>query len=90
MRPLVIGKRSHQFLEVVLLLDHLAIRARLSGEDNEASLPSDALSAKATALFRCSKNSLAVAPELARANSAEANSGSSAMALSKCWTESCA
>ena len=36
MRPLIIGKRSHQFLEIVLLLDHFAIRAGLGGKDNKS------------------------------------------------------
>src|SRR5882724_1210472 len=50
--------------------------------------PSETLSARPTALFRCSKNSLAVGELLARANSAEAKSGSSVRALSKCCRES--
>src|SRR5208283_5207282 len=50
--------------------------------------PSEVLSARLTALFRCSKNSLAVGELLARASSAVAKSGSSAMALSKCCRES--
>src|SRR6266850_351148 len=50
--------------------------------------PSDALPESATALLRCSKKSLAVGALLARANSADAKSGSSAMALSKCAIDS--
>src|SRR5215469_13249027 len=50
--------------------------------------PSEALSARLTALFKWSKNSLAVGELLALASSAIAKSGSSAMALSKCCRES--
>src|SRR6185503_16962666 len=50
--------------------------------------PSDALSARATAFFRCSKNSLAVGETFARLSSASAKFGSSARALSKCAIES--
>src|SRR5580704_4025331 len=50
--------------------------------------PFEVLSARLTALLRCSKNSLAVGELLALASSAVANSGSSAMALSKCCRDS--
>src|SRR5947209_6977830 len=52
--------------------------------------PSDVLSARLTALFRCSKKSFAVGALLALANSAVAKFGSSAIALSKCLSDSCA
>src|SRR5579872_1694523 len=51
--------------------------------------PSELFSDRLTALFKCSKNSFGVGELLARANSADANSGSSAMALSKCCRDSC-
>ena len=46
--------------------------------------PSEALPASDTALFRCSKNSLAVGETAARFNSARAKFESSEIALSKC------
>src|SRR5689334_245053 len=52
--------------------------------------PSETLSARLTAFFRCSKNSFAVGELLARPSSADAKFGSREMALSKCWRESCA
>src|SRR5688572_13297133 len=50
--------------------------------------PSEALPARATALFRWSKNSLAVGETCARLSSARAKFGSSEIALSKCAMES--
>src|ERR1700757_3579512 len=52
--------------------------------------PFEALAARLTAFFWCSKNSLVVGELTARASSADANSGSSASALSKCGRDSCA
>src|SRR5215213_10485216 len=50
--------------------------------------PSDALSARATAFLRCSKNSFGVGDTFARRSSASAKFGSSEIALSKCAIES--
>src|SRR6266508_2491687 len=50
--------------------------------------PLEALSARLTALLRCSKNSLPVGAELARLSSARAKVGSSEAAFSKCAMES--
>ena len=51
--------------------------------------PSDAFWESATAFRRWSKNSFGVAPAFARLSSASAKFGSSEIALSKCWMESC-
>src|SRR5579864_3208132 len=52
--------------------------------------PFEAFDARLTAFFWCSKNSLVVGELTARASSADANSGSSASALSKWGSDSCA
>src|ERR1700686_1398810 len=51
--------------------------------------PLEALSARLTAFFRCSKNSFPGGLTLALLSSAEAKLGSSEIALSKCCIESC-
>ena len=88
-RALIVRIGGNQLVEIFLLLDDFAVGGGLVDEDEQA-LAFRRLAGQRDCLVQCSKNSLAVAALLARANSAEAKSGSSARALSKCAIESCA
>lgn len=71
-----------QLVQVFLLLRHIAVGAPASAARIWRRSPAEAFSDNFTALFRCSKNSLAVGLEVARFNSAMAKLESNAIALS--------